>query len=165
MTDKAANQTVESAAATAENDMDARAMKIARATLTGDVRDIILNDMKERKTSLPWNLRTEDQQAELIAQVTSMSLSIVERVVEIVAAGGRRTIRANLTKITIKDGIKAEIELSKQDEQRHELFDSQGSMVMIVIADAEIYEGDRKPVTIEGPQKEMFDEDGDKKAA
>lgn len=146
-----------------DKEMTQRAAKIARETLTGDVRDIILNDMKDRKNTLPWNLRGEAEQAVLIDQVNRMSVSIVERVVEIVAAGGRRTIRAQINKITIKDGIKAEIELSKSDEQRHELFDSQGAMVLIVIADAEAFEAERVPVIINKPQSEMFEDGGDAK--
>ena len=142
-----------------ERELDAQALKIARETLTGDIRDIMLNDMKERKAGLPWNLRSEAQQAEIIDQVTRMSESIVARCVAIVAAGGRKNIYAKLNKITIKDGIKAEIELPKTDEQRHTLFDSQGAMVMIVIADPEPFTAERAPVPITPPpkdQSEMF---------
>lgn len=148
-----------------EQEMTQRAARIARETLTGDVRDIILNDMKDRKNTLPWNLRGEAEQAAVIDQVNRMSLSIVQRVVEIVAAGGRRTIRAQLNKITIKDGIKAEIELSKSDEQRHELCDSQGSMVLIVMADAEAFEGERAAVRITPSQGDLVDNAENNKTA
>lgn len=139
--------------------LDDRALKIARETLTGDIRDIMLNDMKDRKTSLPWNLRNEAAQQELIDQVTRMAESIVTRTVKIVAAGGRRTIQAHLKKITVTDSIKVEIELSKMDQQRHDLIDATGASVLIVVADAEIYEGERAPVTAKPDQKPMFDPD------
>lgn len=147
-------------------ELDARALKLARETLTGDIRDTILNDMRDRKTGgLPWTLRGEADQADIIDRVTRLSESIVARAVGIIAAGGRKTIHAKLNKITIKDGIKAEIELNKTDEQCHTLFDSQGAMVMIVIADPEPFTAERAPVPITKPpepQQEMpFDKNGD----
>ena len=145
------------------NELDEAALKIARETLTGDIRDIILNDMKERKTSLPWNMRPEAAQQDAIDQVTRMAQSVVERCVKIVAAGGRRVIHAHLAKVTVKDGIKAELELSKSDEQRHQLMDSVGASVLVVITDAEIYEGERAPVFAAKDQKSILD--GDQAAA
>lgn len=139
--------------------LDERSLKIARETLTGDVRDMILMDMKDRKTSLPWNLRGEEAQKETIEQVTRFAEGLVERIVRVVAAGGRKVIQARLNKVTIKDEIKAELELSKMDEQRHQLMDSTGAAVMVVIADAEIFQGQRAPVVAAKDQKPMFDPD------
>lgn len=156
---KGKNEQTNTAEKPEADSLDDRALKIARETLTGDIRDIMLNDMKDRKTSLPWNLRNEAAQQELIDQVTRMAESIVTRTVKIVAAGGRRTIQAHLKKITVTDSIKAEIELSKMDQQRHDLIDATGASVLIVVADAEIYEGERAPVTAKPDQKPMFDPD------
>lgn len=139
--------------------LDGAAMKIARETLTGDIRDVILTDLKDRKTSLPWNLRGEQAQTDIIEQVTRFAEGLVERAVKIVAAGGRKAIRAHLAKVTIKDEIKAELELPKTDEQRHQLMDSVGASVMVVIADSEIYRGEREPVIATKDQKAMFDPD------
>lgn len=142
---------------TQEEILDAAALKIARETLTGDIRDIILNDLKDRKTSLPWNLRGQEAQQQTIDQVTRFAEGVVERCVKIVAAGGRKCIRASLTKVTVKDEIKAELELLKSDEQRHQLMDSVGASVLVVIADTEIYQGEREPVLATKDQKAMFD--------
>jgi hypothetical protein len=146
---------------TVDESLDEAALKLARETLTGDIRDVILNDMKERKTSLPWNMRNEAQQEEIISQIARLAESVVSRTVRIVAAGGRKTISASLDKITIKDGIKAEIALSKYDEQRHLLTDSVGSSVQIVIADPEIYQGERSPVFASPDQSSILDHDPD----
>lgn len=142
---------------TADDELDERAMRLARETLTGDIRDIILNDMKDRKSTLPWNLRSEAEQTEIIDHVARLSAGIVERVVKIVAAGGRRTIHASLKKVTVTDAIKAEIELSKADQQRHELIDATGASVLIVVADAEAFTGERDPVAINKEQGELID--------
>jgi hypothetical protein len=71
------------------------------------------------------------------------------------AANGRRTIPATLESITVKDGIKAALTMSKFEERRHELIDCQGARVLIVVADPEEYEGERKPAPITPDQPEM----------
>ncbi len=143
-----------------ESDLDERALRIARETLTGDIRDIMLNDMKEKKSNLPWNMRSEAAQTAIIDQVTRMAESIVTRVVGIVAAGGRRTIHATLAQLTVKEGIKGVIEVSQFDEQRHLLMDAVGSRVQIVVAEPESFTGERKPVPIIQDQKSLITDEG-----
>lgn len=139
--------------------LDEISLKVARETLTGDIRDVILNDMKERKTSLPWSMRTEAEQEAVIDQITRLAESIVERAVKIVAAGGRKTISATLKKVTVQDGIQAVLELSKTDQQRHELIDATGTPIMIVVADPAAFTGECEPVFPSPDQKPMFDGD------
>jgi hypothetical protein len=45
--------------------------------------------------------------------------------------------------------------MSKFEERRHELIDCQGARVLIVVADPEEYEGERKPAPITPDQPEM----------
>lgn len=139
------------------NDLDEAALQIARKTLTGDIRDIILNDMKERKSNLPWNMRKEAEQNEVIAQVTKLADGIVTRAVRIVAAGGRKTISAHLKKISIQDDIQATLELSKSDESRHQLIDATGTHVLIVVADPEAFKGEKKAVFASKDQSDIID--------
>lgn len=137
--------------------LDEAALKIARETLTGDIRDLILTDLKDHKSPLPWNLRGEEAQREVIERVTNFADGLVSRIVRIVAAGGRNVVQATLAKMTVKDGIKAELELSQFDQQRHRLMDAVGASVMVVVADTEVYQGEREPVTPLKDQPEMFD--------
>lgn len=139
------------------NSLDDAALKIARETLTGDIRDVILNDLKERKSNLPWNMRKEAEQEDMISQVTSLAESIVTRTVHIVAAGGRKTISAHLKKCSIQDDIQATLELSKSDESRHQLIDATGTHVLIVVADPEAFQGERKAVFASKDQGDMID--------
>lgn len=151
--------------ATEVDELDEAALKIARETLTGDIRDIILNDLKDRKTSLPWSMRKEAEQEEVIASVTRLAEGIVARAVKIVAAGGRKTIHARLKKVTVQDDIQAVLELSKADQQRHELIDATGASVLVVVADSEIYEGEREPAFASPDQSSILDGDDDSRAA
>lgn len=139
--------------------LDEQALKIARETLTGDIRDVILTDMKDRKTSLPWSMRKQAEQEEVIAQVTKFAEGIVSRVVKIVAAGGRKTIQAHLKKVTVQDEIPAVLELSKSDQQRHQLIDATGASVLVVVADHEIYQGERALIFATPDQSSIVDHD------
>lgn len=139
----------------ADAELDKRAMKIARATLTGDVRDLILKELKDTKNGKPWDTRGELDQMKTIAEVKHFAETIVERVVEIVAAGGRKVMRAKLGKITINDGVKADLEISAVDEERHKFFDAQGRYVSLIVADPADFTGERAPVAINKQQKEM----------
>lgn len=145
--DEQSNQTKQPAQTQPQTEaqLDARALRLARTTLTGDIRTLILTEMKETKSNLPWNMRPEKEQQEMIDRVTAFAEFIVERAVNIVASAGRRTIPAMLTQISVKDGIKAMIEISQIAEQRHLLMDSVGSPVHIVIADPAEFTGERRP--------------------
>lgn len=138
------------------------AQKIARETMTGDLRDVLLNFLKHEKNPLPWNMQTEDQQSALIEKVTNACQIAVERAVKTIAADGRKAIICMLDQVKVKDGIKAVLKLSKEDEQRHALMDSQGSTVLLVVADIESYTGERKAALPEPNQNRlpMDDEDG-----
>lgn len=128
-----------------EKEISDKALKLARETMTGDLRDCLLDFLKHDKEVLPWNMLSEEKQSDKIEKVTKAVNVAVEKAVAIMAADGKTTIKGNLEKITIKDGIKAEITMSQSDSQRHSLVDAQGHTVLIIVADKAKYEGERKP--------------------
>ncbi len=132
--------------------------EIARTTCTGDVRDFLLDYLKNDKNPLPWNVRGEAEQAETIERATRAAGALVERVVEIVSADGRRTISATLESFTIKDGITAKIKTTRSDDTLLALNHARGTPLQIVIADDAPYVGELKPVRIEPDQGAIFDE-------
>lgn len=137
---------------------------IARETMTGDLRDLILDFLKNDKNPLTWNLRGEQEQMDVIARVELAVNYAAERAVKLIAADGRKTITARLDKVVIKDDIQALLVLSKDNPDRHYVFDSQGTPVLIVVADADEFTGERAPVAINPKQAslpmEEPDEDG-----
>lgn len=135
-------------------------LKLARETMTGDLRDCLLDFLKHEKNPLPWNMRTEDAQREAIEKCSRAAMAAVERAVSIIAADGRPTILATCDQVTVKDGIKAVVSLSKSDALRHELVDSQGKTVLIVVTDADRYEGEREPAVPQPNQPDLSDGDG-----
>lgn len=126
------------------SDIENTSDRIARETMTGDLRDCLLDFLKHDKNPLPWNLQGESQQRETISKVTSAVEHAVERAVRIIAADGRCTMVGILTKIAIKDNYKAEVVFSASDPLRHALADAQGQDVLLVVAGEEPYFGERK---------------------
>jgi hypothetical protein len=132
-------------------------LKVARDTLTGDIRDFILDTLRHEQDKRPWDQRSEAEQRGTIALVEAAVLNSVTQAVEIVAAGGRRTIKATLEQVTVKDAIKGVLTLSRHDERRHALMDCVGQAVLVVIADPADYEGERSPVEVKPDQGELVD--------
>ena len=116
---------------------------IARETMLGDLMNSMLDEVK----AIPdvWQKLPQYKQDQVLARIEGRSRTILGRVVEIIAADARPSIPANVESVTVKDGIKAVLAVSRSSPQRHDLVDAQGSAVMIVIADAEPYTGGDKP--------------------
>lgn len=133
---------------------------IARDTMTGDLRDCLLDFLKHEKNPLPWNMRTEDQQSEAIEKCTKAAQHAAEKAVSIIAADGRAVIKAKVDKVLFKDGIKAEVTMSKSDPLRHQLADAQGDVVLMVVADVNAYEGERKAARPAPDQPDMIGHNG-----
>lgn len=133
-----------------------QAIEVAAETLTGDMRDFILDRLKHEGSKRPWHERSEGDQRDVVHQVEVACEEMVRKCVEIIAAQGLRTIKATLDKITIKDGIKGEVSCSKFDEARHLLCDAQGKTVLIVVADPAEFTGEREPVQIRPDQATLL---------
>lgn len=141
-----------------KKDKEHSASDIARETMTGDLRDCLLDFLKHDKNPLPWNMQTEQQQRDAIEKVTKAVSHTVEKAVAIIAADGRAVIKANVDQVTVKDGIKAVLTLSKSDALRHELVDAQGDVVLLVVASKEVYEGERKAARPDPDQPPLLDD-------
>ena len=129
--------------------------RVARETLTGDVRDYFLAYLKHEKNPLPFTAMTEAQQTEIIDKATVAADDLVQRVLEIVAGDGGTAIRATVTSVGIRDKIKALVECDKSDRTLLDLGNAVGSAVMLTVADRTPYEGERAPAVAEPDQPEM----------
>lgn len=127
---------------------DDTTLELAAETLTGDLRDFILDRLRHEQNKRPWHERSEAEQRDTVHQVETAVRHAVTRAVEIIAAGGLRTIKATIEQVTVKDGIKATLTMSKFDENRHNLIDATGSTVLLVVADPEDFTGERAEVEI-----------------
>ncbi len=126
------------------------------ATLSGDIAESLVGWYKCQPK--PWNAMSYDDQKGMIDAIESLAERIVCKAVSLIAKNGRTTIQATLDQVTIKDGIKAVLTMSKHDPHRHELADSQGKAVLIVVADAQEFigsQGDINPDAPKGGQPEL----------
>jgi hypothetical protein len=134
---------------------------MARDTALGDLRDMLLDTMKHEHNPLPWHMRKESEQKATIERVTTAAAYAVDRLVEIIAAEGRRTMKGKLIKVVSSKGeIQTQVNFDRFDELRHDLFDAQGLSVLLAIADATSFTGTRGDVPINFDQGAMFRDDG-----
>lgn len=128
---------------------------LATGTLTGDIRDFLLDRVKTM--GKPWAAMTEDEQSDQIHAAKDAAETIVRRACEIIASGGKKAMIGTLESVTVKDGVKAVVKLSKTDEQRHSLIDAQGHAVSVIFADAAPYTGERAPAEPTPTQGTLLD--------
>ena len=127
--------------------------EIAKETMTGDLRDILLDILRNHSKS--WNELTEDEQRTLAADVQERCEFVVAKAVNVLAADGRPVIEGHLEQVTVKDGFKAVITMSKEHALRHSLVDAQGFAVLVVVTDADQYKGERAPAEIDPNQRKL----------
>lgn len=145
-------------------DFTPETLELARDTMKGQLRDLVLDHMKhEKKNSLPWNLWPEEEQQGLIDRVEMAIGHAITQVVQIIARDGKRSIVADVDQVTIKGALKVTLKAARTEPNLLALGNHVGATVLITVADDEAYQGgqDRKP---EQRQGDIFngDEDDDK---
>jgi hypothetical protein len=132
------------------------AIQIVADTAAGDLRDVMLEELK-RQHDRPWNMRTEGEQTRLVGVIERVCRDTVYKLVDAIAAAGQPVIKAELLQVTIKDGAKAVLEISRHDPNRHALFDCVGGeSLMIVLADPKRYTGERAGIKIAPDQADLI---------
>lgn len=115
-----------------------------------------------------WPKLAKHKQDDIIERLRKRVISSVQMATHLIASDGRVTVVAELEQITVKDGIKAVLSMSKNDPNRHGLIDCQGKTVLIALADAEAHMGEVAAVRGEEDQRAMdlgheYDPNGDGK--
>lgn len=156
-----ANDTVqENTEAETENPPEKpKTKEIAKITMVGNLRDVVLDLFKQREKS--WKEMTELEQKSLAENVVYSVEQAVERAVDLIAADGRKVIKGKIEQITVKDGYKVVTKVGAADPLRHELVDSQGKIVLLVVSDADAYDIERSDVETDADEPELPYEGGD----
>ena len=116
---------------------------LAAKTLTGDIRDFLLDRVKN--LGKPWAAMTEDEQSDQIHAARDAAEMLVQKACAIIASGGKKAMTGQLVKVAIKDKISIQVDFNKHDDQRHSLIDAAGLTVSLVLADAAPFTGERAP--------------------
>lgn len=139
-------------------------VEVQRETLTGDVRDLLLDFVKHYNEALPFNALSENKQLAIVERIDRYASELIEEAVGIVAADGRESVRMAVK--TIGQSEKGEIIAKLRCSFNADTWAMLGSAstVELVIADSRAYQGERRSKFkhISRDQKSMFsDEEGD----
>ena len=135
----------------------AKQRELAAATLVGDVRDALLDQIRNAKDHGAWSQLGEARQREAIDAASAAAEHLVARAVEIVAADGRIAISCICAQFTVK-GETAKISLHadlKDDQVIVNLGQARGKRVELVLADGDPYAGERETAKPDPDQREM----------
>ncbi len=135
---------------------------VAKETLTGDMRDYMLDFV--RQMPKPWSQMTEREQQTIIDVASNAARTMAGKAVNIIARDGRETVMAEIEKIIVDKGLK--ITMSAGVGAINDLVNAKGKTVLIVTSGVDDFEGEKAPATPEPDQSEMFgqeytDEDGE----
>lgn len=122
-------------------------------TLSGDIRDALLTHVRSIK--VPWAMLSEDEQAETIAAIVKTSEHAVRQVAAVMAQRGLPHIVASVSKWTVKDGIKLELEASSIVENIHALAEHGNGAAVLVLSEPSVYIGERAPAKADKDQPDL----------
>lgn len=120
------------------NDTPAEKMPqdLAREFMMGEVMASAMKQL--RSIDKPWLRLPEKEQKRVIDEVREDVAKAVKAAVEIIATDDRTRFVAAVESVTFKDGVKAVLTMSNT-EASHELADTAGGKVFVVIEDPSRY--------------------------
>jgi ribosome modulation factor len=133
--------------------MPDKTLNMTASTIGRDLLEALVQEVR----LLPdvWPKLSKAKQDDVIERLRKRVIHSVQTAVHLIASDGRVTIVGELEQVTVKDGIKAVLQMSKNDPNRHALIDAQGKSVLVAVADAEDHMGDVAAVRGEEDQRAM----------
>jgi len=112
------------------------ATDLAREYLMGELMSAATRQL--RSLEKPWLRLPEEQQKRVLREVQDDVAKAVRAAVELIASDDRTRFRASVESVTFKDGVKAVLTMFNTEES-HELADTTGSSVLVVIENPSRY--------------------------
>lgn len=122
-------------------------------TLSGDIRDALLTHVRSIK--VPWAMLAEDEQQDAIAAIEKSAQSAVRKICTVVAMRGFPHVVGTISKWTVKDGIKLELEASGIVENIHALAEHGTGAAVLVLSEPSVYIGERAPAKPDKDQPDL----------
>ena len=117
---------------------------------TSDVKEIASENMAKalleslllfvQQLPKPWAQMTEAEQNDVIDALRKGVRESTDCAVRLISANGAISVDGELEQVTIKDGIKAQVTISRNAQNLSELFDAVGKEVLIVCAGNPVYD-------------------------
>lgn len=89
----------------------------------------------------PWDEMTQSEQDDAIGKMRFAVKVATTQAVRLIGSNGATHVVGTLDQITIKDGVKAVVQIGKNAENLPELFEAQGGEVMIVCSRQDYLDG------------------------
>lgn len=127
-------------------------------TLIGDVRDLILQEMRDAKDALPWTVRSEKDQAAMIDRADRFAHNLVRRCVEVIAAEGRPAVSVLIEKWEVGKGLKL-VAKGVDTEENVTAMMHGGKAAYVVFGAIDAFDGEREPIQPAPDQGQLLDDD------
>lgn len=124
--------------------------ELAREFLLGEVMAAAMKQL--RALDKPWLRLPEQKQKDVIDEVRDHVATAIRYAVEIIATDDRTRFTAAVESVTFKDGVKAVLTMANT-QASHELADTAGGRVYIVIEDPNRYTADSPAVPTADPDQ------------
>lgn len=124
----------------------------ARVFLQGELMAAATRQL--RALDKPWLRLPESEQKRVLEDVRIDVGSAIDRAVELIASDARTCFVAQVESVTFKDGVKAVLTMANT-EASHELADTAGGAVYVVIENPQRYHGDEGAPQSEPDQRPL----------
>lgn len=129
---------------------------LAKKTLTGDIRDFLLERLKKDHHPLPWDMRSEKEQEEAIRLTTEAANTFVRKVMEILDTHNNPAIPITVQNFSIKKNATGNITLVNKEDIHRLVNACGGDNAYIVLSSFEDVNGERSEVKINKDQKDLI---------
>ena len=120
---------------------------LAERTLLGDMRDALIE--WDRRQTKVWRDLSENDQRNMALSRNQLCVDVIRGCAGIMLSRGVVEVRGEVAKVDITDkGIVAKMAFRRGDERRHDLYDAQGSIVTVMLADVQRFMGERGPAAV-----------------
>lgn len=127
--------------------------ELAREFMLGEIMSAAMKQL--RSLDKPWLRLPEAMQREVIDQVRDHVSAAIRQAVEIIATDDRTRFVASVESVTFKDGVKAVLTMANT-QASHELADTQGGRVYVVIEDPNRYTNHSPAVPTADPDQKAL---------
>ena len=128
---------------------------LAEQTLTGDLRDFLLDWSKHNHETLPWDLRPEKDQEAFVEAASKAASEYARKAVEIIDTRGQRAVPVVIESFAIKSDVKGQIKVI-DNEDIHSMIHACGGKAYVVLSSFNNFEGARGDVKIRKDQGDII---------
>jgi hypothetical protein len=107
------------------------ALELTRDRLAADLIDALVTEVQQQPR--PWPQLSQTAQQEVIDRLAARCRHLMAEAVRIIASDGRQCLVADVDSVTAKDGIKVVLKIDGRAPGRHELMDSTGDQVLVIL--------------------------------